>query len=72
MAGTSIICHGPMGRRRKIQCFDKTYCRSYLLLTKTGEPSQLDSEEEHQSDQQNSFFSPFQHEISLRYDAVAL
>lgn len=68
MTGTSIICHGPMGRGRKIHGFDETYCRSYLLLTKTAKSGQLDSEEQNQSDQQHIFFSSFQHEISLHYD----
>ena len=68
MAGTPIICHGPIGRRRKIQCFDETCCRSYLRLTKTGKTGQLDSKEENQPDQQHISFSPFQHEISFHFE----
>lgn len=68
MAGTSIICHGPMGRRRKIQCFDETCCRSYLRLTKTGKTGQLDSKEENQPDQQHIFLSSFQHQVTLHND----
>ena len=68
MAGTPIICRGSIGGRRKIHYFDETYCRFCLPFSKTGEPGQLDSEEEHQSDEQNILCSPFQHQISLRYD----
>ncbi len=51
VAGTPIIRHAPIGRRRMVHGFGESCSRSELPLTKTGETGQLDSKEENQPDQ---------------------
>lgn len=66
MAGTPIICHSPIRRRRKIHGFDDSCSRYVLPLPKTSETRQLDSEEKNQPDEQQISDSPFQHQLCLQ------
>lgn len=66
MAGTPVIRHTSIGKRRRIPSCDETRGRPGLPFTKTGETGQLDSKEENQTDKQYICASPFQHKLSLQ------